>query len=252
MRSIRTALINVLTGTILVATLCLVVFYGLVAADVYNPFPVPTRASLLAIGLDTATPEGPTDIPTWTPTTEPTATPTSPPSGTRTPTRTPTVTPTFRPTHTAVPPTLRVTRAPWPFTCAVDFRRPEYGTPWSGVAGHLQDLDGNPLPGFYAKVECCQGCGQTSVQAGGDPFDVSLYGNQAAWELACDETRYVDLEVRVQMFDSVPDEEGEYPAVSALTVVQLGGYPGTSLGYVTCTLNWEELLPPTSTPTATP
>jgi hypothetical protein len=252
MSNTRTALINVLTGLMLVMTLCLVVFYGLVAADVYNPFPVPTRASLLPITFDTPTPEGPTEIPTWTPTAQPTATSTSPPAGTRTPTGTRTVTPTFRPTDTSVPPTPRVTRAPWPFTCEVDFRRPEYGTPWSGVAGHLQDLDGVPLPGFYAQVECCQGCGIETVQAGGKPFYVNIYSNQAAWEVACDATGYVPLEVRVQMYDSMPNEEGAYPPVSEQTVIQLGGYAGTSLAYLTCTLNWQDWLPPTPTPTETP
>jgi hypothetical protein len=253
MRNSRIALINVLTGLLLVATVCLAVYYGLLAADlVNNPFPAPTRASLLPLDFDTATPSGPTDIPTWTPTLEPTATETPPAEGTRTPTKTPTVTPTFRSTSTPVSPTPRATRAAWPFTCEVDWRRPEYGSPWSGVAGHVQDLDATPLPGFYVQVECCQGCGVKAVQAGGDPFYVAMYGNQAAWEVACDATGYVPLEVRVQMFDSMPDDQGVYAPVSEQTVVTLGGYAGTSLGYVTCTLNWEDWLPPTPTPTETP
>ena len=224
MRGSRTALFNVLTVLLLVATVCTVVFYGLVAVDVFNPFPAPTRASLLPEEVfDTATPSGPTDIPTWTPTMPTDPTDTSPPGGTRTPTRTPTITPTFRNSPTPEPPTPRVTRSPYPFTCEVDWRRPEYGSPWSGVAGHFEDLDGTPLPGFYARVECCQGCGQATVQAGGDPFFNSMYGNQAAWEQACDETAYVPLEVRVQMFDSMPDENDQYPTVSEQILVTLGG-----------------------------
>lgn len=229
---------NILTVVMLVATLCLVGFYGMVGLGVYNPFPPPTPIPLaqLPTATVTPTPGEPTAIPTWTPTSTPTITPTPQPTNTRLPTTTPTgiVLPTLTPTGT---PTPRVTRAPYPFTCEVQLRRPEYDH-WSGVAGHVQDLDGNPLPGYYVKVE-----GPVpnlpARRAGEDSRINMVYGNDAAWEQAFNPDAYQAMEIRVQLFNSRPNARGEYDAVSDVVVVQLGGYASASLGYVTCTKNWE-------------
>lgn len=227
---------NFLTVVMLAATLCLVGFYGMIGIGIYNPFPPPTP--IPTVQLPTATPS-PRAIPTWTPTPTPTITPTPLPTKTPTPTATPTpvVLPTFTPTPVTPTPTPRVTRAPWPFTCEVQLRRPEYDH-WSGVAGHVQDLDGNPLPGYYVWIE--GPAGTFTKRAGEDPRFNMIYGNDAAWEQVQNPTTYQAMEIRVQLFNSRPNVRGEYDAVSDVVVVRLGGYASGSLGYVTCTKNWED------------
>lgn len=231
---------NFLTVVMLIATLCLVGLYGMVGFGIYNPFPPPTAIPIAQLPTETATPTpgSPTIIPTWTPTPTPTITPTPLPTNTPTPT-TPTPTPTsiVLPTLTHTPsPTARVTRAPFPFTCEVQLRRPEYDH-WSGVAGHVQDLDGNPLPGYYVRVE--GPAGTFTLRAGEDPRYNAIYGSAAAWERSQNDTVYQAMEIRVQLFNSRPNADGTYAAVSDVVVVRLGGYASTSLGYVTCTKNWE-------------
>lgn len=231
---------NLLTVVMLVATMCLVGFYGMIGFGIYNPFPPPTAIPLAQLPPETATPTpgGPTAIPTWTPTPTPTITPTPLPTNTRTPTVKPTslVLPTHTPTST---PTPRVTRAPYPFTCEVQLRRPEYDS-WSGVAGHVQDLDGNPLPGYYVRIEGPAPPGTFTKRAGEDSRINMIYGNDAAWEQVQNPAAYQPMEIRVQLFNSRPNARGEYDAVSDVVVVQLGGYASASLGYVICTKNWED------------
>ena len=84
----RTAFLNVLTMVMLGATVCLVGFYGLVAFNVFNPFPPPTLipTAYLPTPTETPTPGGLAGVPTWTPTNTPTR---SPPTGTPRPTLTP-------------------------------------------------------------------------------------------------------------------------------------------------------------------
>ncbi len=232
----RSALFNILTIVMLIATVCLLVFYALIGLDFYNPFPYPTRASE-ALPTDTPTPSGPTDRPTWTPTHTPTITPTPGPTNTRTPTLTPSATPTFPATRTPTP-TTGPTRSPWPFTCEVELRRPEYDS-WSGVAGHVQDLEGNPLPGYIVQVQC-PGAGTFTPRAGESERYNGIYGSQAAWEQACNPASYQTMDIRVQLFNSFPESDGTYRAVSEAMTAKLGGYASGSLGYVTCTLNWED------------
>lgn len=241
----RDSLFNVLTYVLLVATLCLVIYYALIGfgVDAVNPLPAPTSFSVFWPLGSTDTP-APTPIATWTPTPTPTITPIPSPTNTRTPTLTPSATPTFPPpppTATFPPtatPTPRVTRNPdWPFTCEVQLRRPEYGNPWTGVAGQLQDLDGNPLPGYLIRVE-----GPIPnlppIRAGADERINAIYGSEAAWEQPFNPGAFQPMEVRVQVFAPVGESLGE--AVSDVIVVELRGYASSSLGYVTCTLNWED------------
>lgn len=258
MKTGKTNVFNILTGITLMATACLVIYYALIGlgVDAINPFPPPTVASIGQHSGATATPiPGPTRpvVPTWTPSPTPTITPTPSPTRTPTPTFTPSPTPTFPPTNT---PTPRATRSPHAFTCEVELRRPEYDH-WSGVAGHVQDLDGNPLPGYYVQVE---GPGETvTVRAGEDSRLNTIYGNQAAWEKCYNPTAYQAMEIRVRLYNDHPEPNGEYKAVSDLYVIQLGGYASGSLGYVICTLNpeWAEWLgiqtpvPTSTTPTPT-
>lgn len=229
----RIARYNLLTIIVLVATVCLVGFYGLVAFNVFNPFSLPSLATVVALPTATETPTP--GIPTWTPT----ATPTElPPTDTSTPTKRPSATPTFPPTVTTTPtPTLTPgpTRSPLPFTCEVDLRRPEYDR-WSGVAGHLQDLEGNPLPGYFVKLE--GPANVPAVRVGENSRINAIYDNEAAWEQAYNPGDYQAMEIRVQLCRLL--ESGECPAVSDVIIVQLGGYASGSLGYVTCTLNWED------------
>jgi hypothetical protein len=234
-------LFNNLTIVTLVATVCLVGFYGLIAFNIFNPFPPPTSIPVAQLPTETPTPTGPARFPTWTPTHTPTMTPPLSPTRTSRPTLTPSVSPTFPPTAAPTAtetPTPRATRSPWPFTCEVELRRPQYDR-WSGVAGHTQDLDGNALPGYHVQVQC-PGLETFTPRTGADERFNIMYGSEAAWEQACNPSRYQELEVRVQLFNNVPGADGTYRAVSDVMIAKLGGYASASLGYVTCTLNWEE------------
>ena len=216
----------------------------------YNPFAPqqPTETVLVVVVSPTPT-DTPVPPPTWTPTSTPTMGPTSSPPPSRTPTKTPTVTPTWPPTPSPTPtptatltptlaPTPRATRSPQPFTCEVTYRSPEYDNPWSGVAGYVQDQDGNPLPGYYAQVEC-PGAGVLTSRAGEDERFNRFYGSEAAWEQACNPTAFQAMEIRMQLFNDRPDADGTYRPVSDRVIVELLGNRSGSLGFVVCTLNWE-------------
>jgi hypothetical protein len=231
----RASVLNILSISLLGLTLITVACYLLVLINPYmalNPFP-PGR-----IGQVTPAPEGTPTVdvpPTWTPTSTPTVTSTPTPRPTRTPTAIPSPTATWPPTNT---PTPRATRSPYPFTCEILYRRPEYDH-WTGVAGHFENLDGIPLPGYHAQVEC-PGAGTFTSRAGGNERFNLIYGNEAAWEQACNPAQYQPMEIRVQMFNDRPSADGTYRPVSERMIVQLGGFASRSLGYIVCTYNWED------------
>ena len=100
----REQLLDVLTIGVLVATVCLAGFYGLVALGVYDIFPPPPPASIAQLPTLTPTPLT-TSIPTWTPTPVPTDTPPGPPTDTPGPTLTPSATATLPRTATPTPTT---------------------------------------------------------------------------------------------------------------------------------------------------
>jgi hypothetical protein len=235
----------VLVGLTALTSLCYMVM--LVNPHIFfNPFPPPQSTAAAAVTPPAPSPTGsPALPPTYTPTNTPTITLTPLATRTRSPTRTPTASPTWPPT---LSPTPRVTRSPdFPFTWEVTYRRPEYDN-WSGVAGHVEDLDGNPLPGYAVRVDC-PGAGTFDIRAGDNQRHNGVYGNIAAWEQACNPSAYVPMEVRVQLWCKEPDENGNCLPTSNVAAVQLPGYSSRSLGYVVFTLNWEELQP-TKEPTA--
>ena len=220
------AVFRVLTVVVLVATVCLVGFYGLVGAGAIRLFPTPAVATL----MPTATPVVVTNtpIPTWTPTATPTVTPTPPPTNTPRPTPTPSATPTFPPTAT---PTPRVTRSPWPFTAEIEFKFPQYGCDWTGVAGHVQDLDGNPLKGYPVHV---WGAGiDVVVTSGADARFNTIYNHPASWEQFFDAKPKV-FQVRVQLHDPY---RNDHPPISPELVIDMPGYCGGGLAYVVFTQN---------------
>jgi len=224
----RASLFNVLTYVMLAATACLVVFYTLVGFNLLNPFQLPTLVALIELPTEPPVTAGPTEPLMWTPTNTPTITPTPGPTNTRTPTLTPSVTPTFPPTRT---PTPRVTRSPWPFTYEVNLESPQYGCGWTGVAGYVQDLDGNPLVGYPVRI---WGAGiDVVIPSGSNTQHNTMYGNQAAWEQFFD-ANPKPMEVRVQLHD--PYKESHLP-ISEEIVINFPGYCGKALGYVVFTQN---------------
>ncbi len=225
----RVMIFNILTVVMLAATVCLVGFYGLVGINVLNPFPpaTPFPTVSLPTPTNTATP-GP---PTRTPTPTPTITPIPGPTNTRTPTLTPSVTPTWPPTKTPTPTPPRVTRSPWPFTYEVSLGTPQLGCNWTGVGGHVQDLDGNPIQGYPVHV---WGAGiDVVVTSGADAGLNTRYGHQAAWEQFFDASPK-PMEVRVQLHDPY---RSDHPPVSEEIVIDFPGYCGAALGYVVFTQN---------------
>lgn len=221
----KAALLNVLTYVMLGATACLVVFYTLIGFSVYNPFPPPTLAAMLPV--ETPTPGGPTRPPTWTPTNTPTITLTPGPTNTPTITLTPSTTPTFPPTRT---PTPRVTRSQWSFTYEVELKMPPLGCNWTGVAGHVQDLDGNPLIGYPVHI---WGPIDTVVSSGSDAGLNTRYGNEAAWEQFLDASPK-PMYVRVQLHDPYRDD---HLPISEEIIIEMPGYCGAALAYVVFTQN---------------
>ncbi len=227
-------LLNVLTLVVVVATLAVAGFYALIAAGVYEVFPPPTRVSVAELPTHTPTPRV-TAVPTWTPTPSPTETSPAPPTDTPGPTSVPSSTPTLPPTPTFPPtatPTPRVTRSAWPFTYDVTFKPPQYGgCSWSGVAGEVQDLDGNPLPGYLVHV---WGAGiDEVVEAGAQQRLNIIYGSEAAWEQFFSPNPQ-SMEVRVQLHDPY---RADHVPISEEIVIDFPGYCGGALGYVVFTKN---------------
>ena len=108
---------------------------------------------------------------------------------------------------------------------------PQYGCDWTGVAGIVQDLDGNPLKGYPVHV---WGAGiDVVVTSGSDARFNTIYGSQAAWEQFFDGSAK-SMEVRVQLHD--PYGSSHSP-ISAELILDFPGYCGAGLGYVVFTQN---------------
>jgi hypothetical protein len=105
----------------------------------------------------------------------------------------------------------------------------------------VEDLDGNPLPGYHVQIDC-PGVGTFTHRAGDNGRFNLIYGSAAAWEQACNPSRYQPMDVRVRLFNDAPDPDGTYSTVAEEVVAQLPGYSSRSLGYVTCTLNWDDWI----------
>lgn len=233
----KSPLLNVLTIVILVATVGLMCFYSLVGFNVLSLGPLSPPPLMTVAVLPTATETPTPGVATWTPTHTPTK---SPPTDTPTPTLTPSVTPTFPPSPTFPPtatstptasPTPRVTRSAWLFTYELSLRSPQYGCSWTGIAGHVQDLDGNPLIGYPVHI---WGAGiDVVVTSGSDARFNTIYGNQAAWEqFFAPEPK--SFQARVQLHDPYRDA---HPPISEEIVIDMPGYCGGALGYVVFTQN---------------
>lgn len=221
----REATLNVVSLVVLGLTILTVICYLAIAINPYlpiNPFPPGPNRVLVATVTPTSTP---TDEPlaTWTATATPTITPTPPPSFTPTITPTPEPTtppPTAKPTAT---PTPRVTRSPYPFTYELEYETPYYGCAWMGVAGTVQDIDGNPLRGYPIHV---WGGGIDTVVTSGDR---PVYGD-AGWEQFFDSSpRTVQGAFRVQIHAK---DDPNHPPVSAEIVLNFEGLCSTSLAHI--------------------
>lgn len=224
----RAGMFNVASLIMLGVTVITLICYIAIAVNPYlpiNPFPPEPQQVLVATVTPSPTP---TQIPaaTWTPTATPTITPTPPPSFT--PTITPTPAPTTPPPPTATPeptetPTPRVTRSPYPFTYELTYETPYYGCTWMGVAGTVEDIDGNPLRGYPIHV---WGGGIDTVVTSGDK---PVYGD-AGWEQFFDSSpKSVDGVFRVQIHSR---DNPNHPPISAEVVLNFEGLCSTSLAHI--------------------
>lgn len=223
-------LFNVLSLVMLALTFILIIWYVLIALRPYsplNPFPPQPGAFLIATPTPMSTPTR-TPVPTWTPTNTPTVTPTPPPTFTPTITPTPEPTtppPTPKPTAT---PTPRVTRSPYPFTYEITYETPYYGCAWTGVAGTVEDIDGNPLIGY--PIHIWGGGIDTVVYSGSKP----LYGD-SGWEQFFNNA---PMEVRgVFRVQIHAKDDPRHPPVSEEIVLNFPGYCSASLARITFVKN---------------
>jgi hypothetical protein len=106
------------------------------------------------------------------------------------------------------------------------------------VAGHFQDLDGNPLPGYYAQVEC-PGAGTFTPRAGDNNRYNIMYGSEAAWEQPATQCPTRRWRCGCGCITTIRTATAPTAPVSEQLIIPLGDYAGAALGYVTCTLNWE-------------
>ncbi|MFP4343127.1 MAG: hypothetical protein ACLFU8_00405 [Anaerolineales bacterium] len=223
----RERFFNVLTLMTLVLTLLVVVYYGVVAANPQtplNPFPPSTGVALFIVQTNTPTPEGLGLPATWTPTATSTATPTRAPTFTPTVTRTPTPFPTLQPTST---PTPLVTRSPYPFSYEVSYETPYYGCNWSGVAGLVQDLEGNPLEGYAVHI---WGGGLDEVIHSGD---YPMYGASGWEQFFNNHPIQVSDIYHVQLHDKNPP----HAPVSPVIKPEFEGYCSSSMAFIVFTMN---------------
>lgn len=222
----RDRLFNVLTLVVLGLTVITFVCFASIAINPFLPFnPFPPQEYIVATPSPTPTP---THVPaaTWTPTTTPTITPTPPPSFTPTPTPTPGPTGTPAPTATLIPtmtPTPRVTRSPYPFTYDVSYETPYYGCGWTGVAGTVEDLDGNPLMGYPIHV---WGGGIDTVVTSGDK---QLYGDSGWEQFFTDHPQEARGVFRVQIHSK---DDPNHPPISAEIVLDFPGYCSQALAHI--------------------
>lgn len=187
----------------------------------WNPFPPATALPQLVISTRTPAPEEEKELPlTWTPTLTPT------PTSTRTPTVTPTTPPSHTPRVTATP-TLRVTRSPHPFSYQLNYETPYYSCNWAGVAGLVEDLEGNPLRGYSIHV---WGGGVDLVANSGD---TPMYGKSGWEEFLNNHPIQVSGEYKVQLHD----KDAPHAPVSAPITLDFTGYCAQSMAFIIFTKN---------------
>ncbi|MFW6115474.1 MAG: hypothetical protein ACOC7Y_00270, partial [Chloroflexota bacterium] len=114
----------------------------------------------------------------------------------------------------------------------VRFESPPYERcSWTGVAGRVQDLDGNPLPGY--PIHIWGGGIDEVVVAGADSRFNTIYGSQAAFEQFFGPSPKV-VEIHVQLHD--PFREGNPPASDEI-VIEMPGTCNQALAFVIFTQN---------------
>ncbi|MBN1260480.1 MAG: hypothetical protein JXB35_07350 [Anaerolineae bacterium] len=225
----RDRIFNVLTLVMLALTVVILAYYILIAinpATSLNPFPPGPRVALLILPSPTPTLDRENAPPTWTPTSTPTVTPTPPP--TFTPTATPTRGPTFTPAPPRVTetPTPRVTRSPYPFTYEVAYQTPFHGCNWAGVAGLVQDLDGNPLTGYAVRV---WGGGLDRAPISGQ---APMYGESGWEQFLNDHPIDVKGEFQVELHDKVTGAR-----VSEVITLNFEPFCSQSMAFIVFTRN---------------
>ncbi len=167
------AFFDVVTAFFLLASVAMIAFTALLVSNPrssLNPFPMPTRISLMVMATEppTFTPGPPTATASITPTFTPTSTftPTDTPTSTATPTASntpvigarPSATPAGNRTGTRVPTLAPAANTPagFQFTArAVKYQanKTAEGCNWSSIAGVVQDAAGKPLIGIAISVQ---------------------------------------------------------------------------------------------------
>ncbi len=228
----RDQLFNTLTVVMLALTVLTLLYYIALAINPYlpiNPFPPATQVAVVVTNTPIPTATKRNLPPTWTPT--PTATPTTTPPATFTPTATPipTVTPTYTPTPTDTPlptATPRVTRSPYPFTYDLTYETPYYGCEWTGVAGLVQDIDGNALSGY--PIHVWGGGIDVVVQSGSK----QMYGD-SGWEQFINNQ---PIEMQGVFRVQIHSQDSRTPASEEI-ILNFDGYCSGAMAFIVFTKN---------------
>lgn len=226
----REQLFNILSVVMLGLTLLVIIYYIIIALNPYtvlNPFQ-PDKRIIAVVATATATPLPPNSgLPTWTPTTTPTITPTPPPSFTPTTTLTPTPRPSPTPTPLPPTPTPRMTRSANPFTYELNYETPYYGCSWMGVAGIVENIDGEALKDYPIHV---WGGGIDVVVNSGSKLS---YGDSGWEQFFNNQPMEVNGVFRVQIHSPY----GDHPPISEEIVLNFEESCAKSLAYITFTQN---------------
>lgn len=223
-------LFNIVSVVMLGLTIITVLCYILIAVNPFiaiNPFP-PNRNLFLIASITPSATAIRELAATWTPTATPTVTPTPPPSFTPTITSTPEplqATATRKPTLT---PTPRVTTSPWPFTYEIEYETPLHGCAWMGVAGTVEDIDGNPLKGYPIHV---WGGGIDVVVTSGDN---QMYGDSGWEQFFINRPTAVNGVFRAQIHSR---DNPNHPPISGEIILNFPGYCSKSLARITLIKN---------------
>jgi hypothetical protein len=121
-----------------------------------------------------------------------------------------------------------VTRSPYPFTYEISYETPYYGCAWMGVAGTVQNLDGEALKGYPIHV---WGGGIDVVVNSGDK---QMYGDSGWEQFFNNQPMELNGVFRAQLHSR---DNPNHPPVSEEIVLNFPGNCSSAMAHITFTQN---------------